>query len=76
MDLEWWQIVLGIIVGLFLLMVLVIIHELGHAWAAVRNGVKVEEFGLGFTPCVKILGKYNAEIDQIAKTKEAEIVKV
>ena len=62
MALEWWQIVLGVIVGLFLLMVLVIIHELGHAWAAVRNGVKVEEFGLGFPPRAKILGKYKGTL--------------
>ena len=62
MDLAWWQIVLGIIVGLFLLMILVIIHELGHAWAAVRNGVKVEEFGLGFPPRAKILGKYKGTL--------------
>ena len=57
MDLEWWQIILGVIVGLFLLMVLVIVHELGHAIAAIRNGVEVEEFGLGFPPRAKILGK-------------------
>ena len=57
MDLAWWQIVLGVIVGLLLLMILIIIHELGHAVAAVRNGVKVEEFGLGFPPRAKILGK-------------------
>lgn len=54
---EWYQIVLGVIVGLILLMILVIIHELGHAIAAVRNGVKVEEFGIGFPPRAKILGK-------------------
>ena len=57
MDLAWWQIVLGVIVGLLLLMVLVIVHEWGHAVAAIRNGVKVEEFGLGFPPRAKILGK-------------------
>jgi regulator of sigma E protease len=62
MDLTWWQIVLGVIVGLLLLMILVIIHELGHAIAAVRNGVKVEEFGLGFPPRAKILGKYKGTL--------------
>jgi regulator of sigma E protease len=62
MDLTWWQIVLGVMVGLVLLMILVIIHELGHAWAAVRNGVKVEEFGLGFPPRAKILGKYKGTL--------------
>ena len=39
-------------------MVLVILHELGHAIIARRNGVKVEEFGIGFPPRAKILGKY------------------
>ncbi len=58
MDLTWWQITLGVIVGLILLVILVIIHELGHAIAARRNGVKVEEFGIGFPPRAKILGKY------------------
>lgn len=39
-----------IIVGLLLLTVLVVIHELGHAIVARRNGVVVEEFGVGFPP--------------------------
>jgi regulator of sigma E protease len=47
---EWWQIVLGVIIGLIVLMVLIVIHELGHAIAAIRNGVEVEEFGIGFRP--------------------------
>ncbi len=40
----------GICVGLLILVVLVVIHELGHAIAARRNGVIVEEFGIGFPP--------------------------
>ena len=59
---EWYQIVLGVIVGLILLMILVIIHEPGHAIAAVRNGVKVEEFGIGFPPRAKILGRYKGTL--------------
>lgn len=42
--------VLGIIVGLIALTFLVVIHELGHAIVARRNGVVVEEFGIGFPP--------------------------
>ena len=55
-GLQWWQIVVGIVGGLFLLMILVLIHELGHAIAALRNGVEVEEFGLGMPPKALELG--------------------
>lgn len=44
------DLIVSILVGLFLLVVLVVIHELGHAIAARRNGVVVEEFGIGFPP--------------------------
>lgn len=40
----------GIIVGLIILVILVVLHELGHAIVAYRNGVVVEEFGIGFPP--------------------------
>lgn len=39
-----------IIIGLLVLMSLVVAHELGHAVIAKRNGVVVEEFGVGFPP--------------------------
>lgn len=42
--------VLSIAIGLFVLVVLVVLHELGHAIVARRNGVVVEEFGIGFPP--------------------------
>lgn len=38
------------IIGLILFVGLVVLHELGHALVARRNGVKVEEFGIGFPP--------------------------
>lgn len=44
------DLVLSILIGLFLLVILVVVHELGHAIAARRNGVVVEEFGIGFPP--------------------------
>lgn len=44
------MVVLGVIVGLVVLVVLVALHELGHAIVARRNGVDVEEFGIGFPP--------------------------
>ena len=43
-------VVIGVIVGLVTLTILVIVHELGHAIVARRNGVVVKEFGIGFPP--------------------------
>jgi regulator of sigma E protease len=39
-----------LILGLVLFVGLVVVHELGHAIVARRNGVVVEEFGIGFPP--------------------------
>ena len=39
-----------LVLGLALFIVLVIVHEYGHFVAARRNGVVVDEFGLGFPP--------------------------
>lgn len=39
-----------LILGLALFVGLVVLHELGHAIVARRNGVVVEEFGIGFPP--------------------------
>lgn len=44
------ELIFGVIVGLLILVFLVSVHELGHAIAARRNGVGVEEFGIGFPP--------------------------
>lgn len=44
------EVLFGVIVGLLALIVLVVLHELGHAIVARRNGVVVEEFGIGFPP--------------------------
>ena len=48
MDL--FTLIAGIIVGVLSIVFLVVIHELGHAIVATRNGVVVEEFGIGFPP--------------------------
>lgn len=40
----------GIIIGIVILMALVVLHEFGHFIMARRNGVKVNEFGIGFPP--------------------------
>lgn len=44
------EILLGILLAAVILMFLVVVHELGHAIIARRNGVVVEEFGIGFPP--------------------------
>lgn len=44
------ELVFGIILGLVILVLLVAVHELGHGLVARRNGVEVEEFGIGFPP--------------------------
>ncbi len=44
------DLVFGVILGLIVLVFLVVVHELGHAIVARRNGVVVEEFGIGFPP--------------------------
>ncbi|PIR72282.1 MAG: hypothetical protein COU42_02070 [Candidatus Nealsonbacteria bacterium CG10_big_fil_rev_8_21_14_0_10_36_24] len=47
--------ILTIIIAFFSLIVLIILHELGHFVLAKSFGVKVEEFGLGYPP--RIFGK-------------------
>lgn len=42
--------VILLILGLVLFIGLVVVHEFGHFLAARRNGVDVEEFGIGFPP--------------------------
>lgn len=49
--------ILWLIIGLILFVGLVVVHELGHFFAARRNGVEVEEFGIGFPPRAKVLKK-------------------
>jgi regulator of sigma E protease len=46
-----------LVIGVF--MVVVLVHELGHFWLARRNGVKVEEFGVGFPP--RLFGRQMGE---------------
>ena len=44
------ELIFGVVLGLAVLVFLVVVHELGHAIIARRNGVVVEEFGVGFPP--------------------------
>jgi regulator of sigma E protease len=50
------------ILGLLLFIGLVLIHEWGHFILARKNGVEVEEFGLGFPPRAKVLKKRKGTI--------------
>jgi regulator of sigma E protease len=43
-------VILTIVIGVVALSVLIIVHELGHFFAAKATGVPVEEFGIGFPP--------------------------
>ena len=47
--------ILLLLLGLVLFSLLIVLHEYGHFLVAKRNGVKVEEFGLGFPP--KLFGR-------------------
>lgn len=44
------DLIIGIIIGIIVLVILVAVHELGHGIIAMRNGVVLEEFGIGFPP--------------------------
>lgn len=50
---------LTIVSFVIVLGVLVFIHELGHYWVARRNGIVVEEFGMGYPPRVVKLFRYD-----------------
>ena len=54
-----------LVLGALLFLGLVVVHEWGHFIAARRNGVEVEEFGIGFPP--KVFGKK-------IKTKKSEFL--
>ncbi len=53
--------IIDFIVFLFVLGIVVIVHELGHFVAAKTSGVRVEEFGIGFPP--KIWKKKKGETE-------------
>ena len=58
---------LTLIVFLFILGLLVFVHEMGHFIVARRNGIKAEEFGFGFPP--RAIGCYFDE-----RTKKWQII--
>lgn len=46
---------MDLIIFVLALSILIMVHEFGHYFAAIKTGVKVEEFGLGLPP--RIIGK-------------------
>ena len=50
---------LTIVSFVIVLGVLVFFHELGHYWVARRNGIEVEEFGMGYPPRLLKLFRYD-----------------
>ncbi|MBP7807108.1 site-2 protease family protein [Candidatus Saccharibacteria bacterium] len=46
-----------LVFGLLMFVALVVVHEWGHYIAARRNGIEVEEFGIGFPPKAKTITK-------------------
>ena len=63
------SVVIGIIIGIFMLMFLVTAHEFGHFIAARRNGVDVEEFGICFPPRAVAWRKVNGKWRRLKKTE-------
>ncbi|MBR6961357.1 site-2 protease family protein [Candidatus Saccharibacteria bacterium] len=63
------SVVIGIIVGLLILMLLVTGHEFGHFIAARKNGVEVEEFGIGFPPRAIAWRKVDGKWRRIKKSE-------
>lgn len=51
--------VITVISFIIVLGVLVFFHELGHYWVARRNGIVVEEFGMGYPPRLIRLFRYD-----------------
>ena len=55
--------ILWMIGGFFIVLTpIVLVHELGHFWAAKKSGIHVEEFGLGLPPRAAKLAEKNGTI--------------
>ena len=63
------KIVFGVIIGIIILMLVVIAHELGHFIMARKNGVKVNEFGIGFPPRAIAWIKKNGKWTRLPKSE-------
>jgi regulator of sigma E protease len=54
--------ILLLIAGLIMFVGLVVLHEFGHFIASRRNGIEVEEFGVGFPPRAKVITRKNGTV--------------
>ena len=63
------SVVLGILIGLFMLVLLVTAHEFGHFLMARKNGVEVEEFGICFPPRAIAWRKVNGKWRRLKKSE-------
>lgn len=63
------KIIFGVLIGIIILMLLVIAHELGHFIMARKNGVKVNEFGIGFPPRAIAWIKKNGKWTRLPKSE-------
>ena len=52
---------IAVLIFIFILSLLIIVHEFGHFIAARLNGVRVEQFALGFGPCLFKIKKMDTE---------------
>lgn len=64
------QTIFGIIIGFISLTILIVVHEFGHFLAAIRNGVTVKEFGIGFPPRLIAWQKIGRTWRRLAKTPD------
>lgn len=66
-------IIYTVLIFIAVLAILVFVHELGHFLVARKNGVKAEEFGLGFPP--RAIGLYKSNDGKWKKVKGGKEVK-
>lgn len=53
---------MSIIIFIIILALLIVVHELGHFFAAKISGIRVDEFGLGYPPRAKNLFKWGETV--------------
>jgi len=50
---------MSVIIFLVILLVLILVHEFGHFIVAKKNGIRVDEFGIGFPPRALTIAEKN-----------------